>query len=59
MRKRGQSTLEYAIILAVIIAVIVLVGRGAFSDALKGALEGASSRIGTEAAGLNPATPTR
>ncbi len=52
MEKRGQSTLEYAIILAVIIAAVVLIGRGVFRTALEGALTNASSRITTEAAGL-------
>lgn len=52
MAKRGQSTLEYAIILAVIIAAVVLVGRGAFRQALVGALNTASNRISTEAADL-------
>ena len=53
MRKIGQSTLEYAIILAVIIAAIVLIGRGVFRTALEGALNKASNRITTEAAGLD------
>jgi Flp pilus assembly pilin Flp len=52
MEKRGQSTLEYAIILAVIIAAVVLIGRGVFRTALEGALTSASNRINTEAAGL-------
>lgn len=53
MKKRGQSTLEYAIILAVIIGVIVLIGRGVFKDALTNALNTATCRIDTEAAGLS------
>lgn len=52
MRKTGQSTLEYAIILAIIIAAVVAIGRGAFDTALRGALQRASDRIGTEAGGL-------
>lgn len=53
MRKRGQSILEYAIILAIIIAVVVVVGRTVFKPALEGALTNASGRITTEAAGLS------
>jgi hypothetical protein len=52
MRRKGQSTLEYAIILAVIIGVIVLVGRGLFSTKLTDSLNAASNRIGTESSGL-------
>lgn len=52
MDKRAQSTLEYAIILAVIIAAIVLIGRGVFRSALERALGDASRRITREAAGL-------
>ncbi len=52
MRKRGQSILEYAIILAIIIAAVVIVGRTIFRPALEGALTNASNRITTEAAGL-------
>lgn len=52
MRKRGQSILEYAIILAIIIAAVVTIGRTVFKPALEGALTNASDRISTEAEGL-------
>lgn len=49
MEKKGQSTLEYAIILAIIIAAIVFIGRGVFKSALQNALDTASIRINSEA----------
>jgi Flp pilus assembly pilin Flp len=52
MNKRGQSTLEYAIILAVIITAIVFIGRGIFRNALQNALTSASNRIANEATNL-------
>jgi hypothetical protein len=52
MRRKGQSTLEYAIILAVIIGVIVLVGRGLFRTTLTDSLNTATNRIATESQGL-------
>lgn len=53
MKRKGQATLEYAIILAVIIAAVVLVGRGVFRTQLETALNASANRIGTEALGLS------
>jgi len=52
MRRRGQSTTEYAILLAVVIAVITFVVRGSLKQNLQGALQKASDRIATEAGKL-------
>ncbi len=52
MRRKGQSTLEYAIILAVVIAVIVAVAQGLFKANLTNALNSAATRIQTEAGNL-------
>jgi len=53
MKKKGQSILEYAIVLAAVIAVITLVARGMLSETLQGALETATDRIATEAEDLS------
>lgn len=53
MKRTGQATLEYAIILAIIIVAIVAIGRTIFQANLTTALSNASNRIGTEAEGLS------
>jgi len=47
--KRGQSTLEYVIVLAAIIAVVTLVVRGVLTTNVTNALNSAAGRIASAA----------
>ena len=53
VRRKGQSIIEYAIVLAVVIGLITVVARGVFKNNLETSLNNAANRIGTEAAALS------
>jgi len=53
VRRKGQSIIEYAIVLAVVIGLITVVARGVFRSNLETSLNNAANRIGSEGAALS------
>jgi Flp pilus assembly pilin Flp len=51
-KKKAQSIIEYAIVLAVVVTLITVVARGVFRNNLETSLNNAANRIGTEAQDL-------